>query len=80
MVFEPMALLRHYESLSRGAGVSDARLVRAARERGILMSRWPEYFAEGDPFMHPALAADPHMRGDLDVALEDFMRDIPRMA
>ena len=54
--------------------------MRAARERGILMSRWPEYFAEGDPFMHPALAADPHMRGDLDVALEDFMRDIPRMA
>lgn len=51
VVVEPRAMLYHYESVSRGYDYhDDDRMVRLKREMGVLMSRFPKYFALGDPY------------------------------
>lgn len=53
VVYEPAVELIHYESVSRGAHSSDASMVRFARERGRLMSMWPEFSFLPDPYGNP---------------------------
>lgn len=58
VVFDPEAMLYHYESLSRGpddTSSSPANYARFLREQGLLRSRWAEYYALGDPYWPPLL-------------------------
>ncbi len=51
VVMEPRAVLRHFESLSRGLDFSDrAREIRLVAEIGETMRRWPTLYAKGDPY------------------------------
>ena len=45
VVFCPTAMLRHYESVSRGPETSGPKAIRFQKERGQLMERWPETFS-----------------------------------
>ncbi|MFC0125419.1 DUF4422 domain-containing protein [Bifidobacterium apri] len=56
VVFCPTAMLRHYESVSRGPETSGPKAIRFQKERGQLMERWPETFsAETAPYTNPNL-------------------------
>lgn len=53
VVYDPDALLYHYESLSRGPDTSSSDLKNYSRflaEQGLLRTRWSEYYAKGDPY------------------------------
>lgn len=53
IVFNPGALLYHYESLSRGADDESSGIANYSRflgEQGLLRHRWSDYFAKGDPY------------------------------
>ncbi|MDD3485995.1 MAG: glycosyltransferase family 2 protein, partial [Atopobiaceae bacterium] len=51
VVWEPDALLYHYESVSRGLDdLDNTKLLRLKKESGTLQSRWPEGFTGEDPF------------------------------
>lgn len=57
VVVEPRAQLYHFESVSRGYDEkSEMQLVRLMQEQGTLMSRYPKYFAIGDPYYNCNLA------------------------
>ncbi|MDO4804512.1 MAG: glycosyltransferase family 2 protein [Lachnospiraceae bacterium] len=58
------AQLIHYESLTRGsdrARDDGGKHERFLRESGIIRTRWPKYFRDGDPYFNPNFDAD---RGD----------------
>jgi GT2 family glycosyltransferase len=56
IVYAPDAELYHYESVSRGEHDSKEKKIRFAKENGIMMTRWPEYWALGDPYFNPNIA------------------------
>ena len=57
VVVEPRAELYHFESVSRGNDFEDqAKWLRLQKETARLMSRYPEYIVEGDPFYNPNCA------------------------
>ena len=56
IVYVPDAQLYHYESVSRGEHDSKEKKIRYAKENGIMMTRWPEYWALGDPYLNPNIA------------------------
>ena len=57
VVVEPRAQLYHFESVSRGYDEkNEMQLVRLMQEQGTLMSRYPKYFAIGDPYYNCNLA------------------------
>lgn len=53
VVYQPAAELYHYESTSRGITKSKAQNRQWRYEEGLLMSRYPNLYAEGDPFQNP---------------------------
>ena len=61
IVWTPHALLRHHESLSRGAENTPAKIMRAGNEIAYMKQRW------GD-----VLASDPHYNPNLTLDREDF--------
>lgn len=53
VVFEPDAVLYHYESLTRGPdnnSSSPENYARFLHEQGMLRDRWSNYYAQGDPY------------------------------
>lgn len=80
VVFEPEALLYHYESITRGSDDSAGVLIKNERAQGIMKSRWPEYFALGDPFMNPNLVASAYVRGPFDIAFDRPPYEASRLA
>ena len=57
VVFCPTAMLRHYESVSRGPETSGPKAIRFQKERGQLMERWPETFSvDSAPYTNPNFA------------------------
>ncbi|WP_165046359.1 glycosyltransferase family 2 protein [Adlercreutzia sp. ZJ138] len=51
VVYDPEALLYHYESLSRGSDDEKSEnYTRFLSEQGLLKSRWSKYYASGDPY------------------------------
>ena len=57
VVVEPRARLYHYESVSRGYDETNGgKLVRLMEDQSVLMSRYPRYFALGDPYYNCNLA------------------------
>ncbi|WP_419044444.1 glycosyltransferase family 2 protein [Enorma massiliensis] len=50
VVYNPDALLYHYESFSRGSDSSGKNAERFIKEQGKLRARWSEYYLGGDPY------------------------------
>ena len=50
VVYDPDALLYHYESFSRGSDSSGKNAERFIKEQGKLRARWSEYYLGGDPY------------------------------
>ena len=58
IVWSAQAELIHAESASRGKEDTPAKHQRARREQGHFREDWARWNEQGDPFYHPALAAD----------------------
>lgn len=56
VVYEPEAVLTHYESISRGTHGSVAQKCSWCEATGYMLQRWTRYYAEGDPYANPNLA------------------------
>ena len=55
VVYNPYALLHHYESKSRGLEDTPEKVERFNREVARFMKRWPEILEQGDPYYNPNL-------------------------
>jgi len=55
VVYNPYALLHHYESKSRGLEDTPEKVERFNREVVRFMKRWPEILEQGDPYYNPNL-------------------------
>lgn len=49
VVYTPQVVLTHYESISRGSDYAVEQVTRFAHEIGYMRSKWPSYYAVGDP-------------------------------
>ena len=58
VVYNPYALLYHYESKSRGLEDTPEKIARFNREIRIFADRWPEILEKGDPYYNPNLTLD----------------------
>ena len=55
IVYNPYALLYHYESKSRGLEDTPEKVARFNREIAIFAKKWPEILEKGDPYYNPNL-------------------------
>lgn len=55
VVYNPYALLYHYESKSRGLEDTPEKVARFNREIKIFSDKWPEILRDGDPYYNPNL-------------------------
>ena len=55
VVYNPYALLYHYESKSRGLEDTPEKVARFNREIAIFAKRWPDILKNGDPYYNPNL-------------------------
>lgn len=55
VVYNPYALLYHYESKSRGLEDTPEKVARFNREIAIFAKRWPDILRNGDPYYNPNL-------------------------
>ena len=55
VVYNPYALLYHYESKSRGLEDTPEKVARFNREIRIFSDKWPEILRDGDPYYNPNL-------------------------
>ena len=54
-VYDPYAVLHHYESKSRGLEDTPEKVKRFNGEIAVFASRWPEILQKGDPYYNPNL-------------------------
>lgn len=50
VVYQPYSKLYHYESVSRGVAQSQKEIEEFCQSKGKFMSRWADYYSDGDPF------------------------------
>lgn len=55
VVYNPYALLYHYESKSRGLEDTPEKIARFNREIRIFSEKWPDILKNGDPYYNPNL-------------------------
>ncbi len=55
IVYDPYALLYHYESKSRGLEDTPEKVARFNREIAIFAKKWPDILKNGDPYYNPNL-------------------------
>ena len=55
VVYNPYALLYHYESKSRGLEDTPEKVTRFNREIKIFSDKWPDILRDGDPYYNPNL-------------------------
>lgn len=55
VVYNPYALLYHYESKSRGLEDTPEKVERFNREIKIFSEKWPDILKDGDPYYNPNL-------------------------
>lgn len=55
VVYNPFALLYHYESKSRGLEDTPEKIARFNREIKIFSEKWPDILRDGDPYYNPNL-------------------------
>lgn len=58
VVYNPYALLYHYESKSRGMEDTPGKISRFNQEADELLRRWPQILKSGDPYYNPNLSLD----------------------
>ncbi len=58
VVYNPNAMLYHYESKSRGAEDTPEKVARFAREIELFSNKWNEMFKDGDPYYNINLTLD----------------------
>lgn len=60
IVYQPFAMLYHYESKTRGADDTDEKAERFRRETDLFGERWKEFLRKGDPYYNPNLTLQKH--------------------
>lgn len=55
IVYNPYALLYHYESKSRGLEDTPEKVARFNREIAVFAKKWPDILKNGDPYYNPNL-------------------------
>lgn len=70
VVYNPYALLYHYESKSRGLEDTPEKIARFNREVRIFAKKWPDILRDGDPYYNPNLT----LRKS-NFALRDLMKE-----
>lgn len=55
VVYTPEVELYHYESISRGSENNAEKVRRYHRELTLLLHRWSDFYADGDPYYTPEL-------------------------
>ncbi len=55
VVYNPFAMMHHYEYKSRGTENTAAKLARYNREVDLFTARWAELISAGDPYYNPNL-------------------------
>ena len=55
VIYEPSAVLYHYESVSRPNHTRGSQLIDFVYANGVIMQRYPEYYADCDPYFGPYL-------------------------
>ncbi len=58
VVYNPYAMLHHYESKSRGAEDTPEKIERFYKEREMFINRWSKIIDEGDPYYNVNLTLD----------------------
>jgi len=58
IVYNPFAVMTHYESKSRGMEDTPGKIARFNKEADVLLSRWKEILQNGDPYYNPNLSLD----------------------
>jgi len=58
VVYEPEAVLYHYESKSRGQEDTEEKVKRFNKEIQLFQMRWTEILENGDPYYNPNLSLD----------------------
>ena len=56
VVYNPYAMLYHFESKSRGMEDTPEKIARFNQEADELMRRWPDILKNGDPYYNPNLS------------------------
>ena len=60
VVYNPFAMLYHYESKTRGLDDTEEKIQRFQKEINLFANRWKEFLQEGDPFYNPNLTLLKH--------------------
>lgn len=58
IVYNPFAVMSHYESKSRGMEDTPEKIARFNREADELLRRWGQLIRDGDPYYNPNLSLD----------------------
>ena len=58
VVYNPQAMLYHYESKSRGMEDTAGKIARFNQEADLFLKRWPQILRDGDPYYNPNLSLD----------------------
>lgn len=58
VVYNPNAMLYHYESKSRGAEDTPEKVARFSREIELFKNKWSDMFKDGDPYYNVNLTLD----------------------
>lgn len=60
VVYNPFAVLYHYESKTRGMDDTEEKALRFQREVSLFANRWQEFLQKGDPYYNPNLTLARH--------------------
>lgn len=58
VVYNPFAVMTHYESKSRGMEDTPGKIARFNKEADVLLRRWADILRDGDPYYNPNLSLD----------------------
>ena len=58
IVYNPFAVMNHYESKSRGMEDTPGKIARFNKEADVLLRRWADILKNGDPYYNPNLSLD----------------------
>ena len=60
IVYNPFAMLYHYESKTRGKDDTDEKWKLFQKESNLFTTRWQEFLKKGDPYYNPNLTLIKH--------------------
>ena len=60
VVYNPFAMLYHYESKTRGKDDTDEKWKLFQKESNLFTTRWQKFLKKGDPYYNPNLTLIKH--------------------